>query len=415
MADVIVFENARLFDGTSAELGEGVSVAVEGDTIKEVTKGAIGGNPARRVDVAGKVLMPGLIDAHFHAIAVHPDIGRIEKMPASLLSQMSRELLENSLMRGFTTIRDAAGADYGLAMAIENGLVKGPRMHFAGKALTQTGGHGDFRPYEENTTMAVCHCCRGGATLAAIADGVDAVRKAAREELRRGATQIKIMASGGVASPSDPIWNLQYSDEEIAAAVWEARSWRKYVMAHAYMPEAIERCVIHGVRSIEHANLIDERVAGIVAEHGAYVVPTLVTYEAMNRFGKEQGLPKVSLDKLEVVIKAGLRSLEILKAAKVKTGFGTDLLGDMHAHQSREFSIRADVLTPAEVLISATSTNAALMQQEGRLGTVAPGAVADLLVVDGNPLEDVNVLEHQGRNLDVIMKGGRFYKDRLAA
>jgi imidazolonepropionase-like amidohydrolase len=415
MAKAIVFENASVFDGVNPTPAEGQSVVVEGDRIREVNDGPVTLEDVVRIDVRGRTLMPGLIDGHFHAIAAHPDLKAIEDMPRSLLGQHSRRLLESALMRGFTSIRDAAGADYGLAIATETGLIQGPRLFFAGKALTQTGGHGDFTSYETNSTMFMCHCCRGGASLAHIADGVDAVRKAARDELRKGAHQIKIMASGGVASPSDPIWNLQYSEEEIAAAVWEAKSWRKYVMAHAYTAEAIDRCLRLGVRSIEHANLIDAPTAALAAERGAFVVPTLVTYEAMSNFGAEAGLPKHALDKLHIVANAGLKSLEILKEAGAKVGLGTDLLGDLHKHQSRELSLRAEVLSPAEILISATSTNAALVQQEGDLGVIKEGALADILVVDGDPLSNINLLEHQGRHLDVIMKGGAFVKNRLAA
>jgi len=218
------------------------------------------------------------------------------------------------------------------------------------------------------------------------------------------------MASGGVASPTDPIWNLQYSEEEIRAIVWEATSWRTYVMAHAYTPEAISRCVQFGVRSIEHANLIDEPTAALCAAEGAFVVPTLVTYDALERFGPELGLPAVSQEKLKEVRAAGLGSLEILKAAGVQIGFGTDLLGAMQAHQSGEFTIRAEVLSPAEILRSATSVNAALLNAEGELGVVAPAAQADLIVVDGDPLADLSLLQHQGSHIPVIMKAGAFMK-----
>jgi imidazolonepropionase-like amidohydrolase len=315
------------------------------------------------------------------------------------------------LRRGFTTIRDAAGADWGLAAAIEQGLIDGPRVFFAGRALSQTGGHGDFRP----RTWDADHCasCVSGAQFAVIADGVPAVQKAAREELRRGATQIKIMASGGVASPTDPVWNLQYSEDEIRAIVWEARSWRAYVMAHAYTPEAIARCVRNGVRSIEHGNLLDQPTAEIMAREAAFLVPTLVTYEALHREGKQWGLPQVSIDKIKDVRQAGLQSLEHARAAGI--GFGTDLLGETHHYQSLEFSIRAQVLSPFEVIQSATTTNAALLQRTGELGVVAPGALADLLVVDGNPLADLTLLQEQGKHLPLIMKGGKLYKNDVPA
>ena len=404
----VVFENCRLFDGLGSELLEDRHVLVEDDSIKEVADRPIAAGGAEVIDLGGRTLMPGLIDAHFHAVAADPDISKIEGMPRSFLAQHARQLLEAALLRGFTTLRDAGGADYGLAMAIKTGLIKGPRLFYSGRALTQTGGHADFRSLEDHN--AFCFCGQGSAVFGVIADGVPAVRQAARDELRKGATQIKIMASGGVASPSDPIWNLQYSEEEIRAIVWEATSWRTYVMAHAYTPEAIARCVEFGVRSIEHANLIDEPTAALCAAEGAYVVPTLVTYDALERFGPELGLPAVSQEKLKEVRAAGLGSLEILKAAGVRIGFGTDLLGAMQVHQCGEFNIRAEVLSPAEILRSATSVNAALLNAEGELGVVAAGAQADLLVVDGDPLTDLSLLQNQGAQIPVIMKAGTFAK-----
>ena len=256
-------------------------------------------------------------------------------------------------------------------------------------------------------------CPTADADFATIADGVDEVRKAARTELKRGATQIKIMASGGVASPSDPIWNLQYSEEEIAAAVWEATSWRTYVMAHAYTPEAISRSVRLGVRSIEHGNLIDEATAKLMAQHDAWLVPTLVTYDSLHRDGGEYGLPAVSLAKVDDVRLQGIEALAIAKKAGVNIGFGTDLLGGMHKDQSAEFKIRSEVQTPAEILKSATSENAKLLRQEGRLGSIVEGAHADLIAVRGNPLDNLELLEGQGAHLDLIMKGGIAFKNEL--
>ena len=406
----VLFTEARVFDGHGAAPREGCQVLVEDDRIVEVSDGSIAAGEARVLALGGRTLMPGLIDAHFHAIAVDPDIAKLRDMPRSLLYQHARNILEGALNRGFTTVRDAGGADYGLAKATETGLIQGPRIFYAGRALTQTGGHADFRTLEED---AFCFCCRGGTGFERIADGVTEVRRAARDELRKGATQIKIMASGGVASPTDPIWNLQYSEEEIRAVVWEARSWRTYVMAHAYTAEAIARCVEYGVRSIEHANLIDAETAALCAREGAFVVPTLATYEALHRYGAELGFPEVSLAKLQVVREAGVRSLELLKAAGVEIGFGTDLLGAMHAEQLTEFAIRAEVLTPLEILRSATSVNARLLNREGELGCVAPGAVADLIVVDGDPLADLGLLSGQGEAVRLVMKGGALVKDSL--
>ncbi len=409
---MILFRNCALFDGLDPRRREGMEVLVEGERIKEVSDAPIRAGAADTLDLGGRTLMPGLIDAHVHVMAADADLGKLDAMPGSLVAQHARHALEDALERGFTTVRDAGGADYGLAIAIDNGLIDGPRLFYAGRALSQTGGHGDFRPYDGAT--AFCFCCQGGQGISRIADGVTEVRRAARDELRRGAHQIKIMASGGVASPSDPIWNLQYSEEEIRAVVWEARSWRAYVMAHAYTPEAIGRCIEYGVRSIEHANLIDDATARQCAEAGAFAVPTLATFEALDRFGRDEGFPKASLEKLEVIREAGLASLEIMKRAGVKMGLGTDLLGRMQAHQSREFAIRAEALSPAEILLSATSVNAELLQRTGELGVVAAGALADLLVVDGDPLADISLLERPQETLAAIMKGGRFYRNRLS-
>jgi imidazolonepropionase-like amidohydrolase len=404
----IVFANGAVLDGTSKVRREDHHVLVEGDRIKEVSDRPIKSAGSEIIDLAGRTLMPGLIDAHVHAIAVDAALARLAEQPLTLVSLQAGKVLEGMLARGFTTVRDAGGADGGLAEAITQGLVRGPRLFPSGQALSQTGGHGDLRP--RTRSVVSCACCEYGAGLARIADGVDECRRAARDELRKGATQIKIMASGGVASPYDPIWNLQYSDEEMRAIVEEARAWHTYVLAHAYTPEAIRRSVENGVRSIEHANLIDAPTASMVAAAGAFVVPTLVTYDALYRFGRELGLPEVSLAKLADVREAGLRSLEILHAAEVKIGYGTDLLGPMHQHQSREFVLRAEAMAPFEVIRSATTVNAELLNRAGELGVVAPGARADLIVVDGDPLRDIALLDGQGENLRVIMKDGVLHK-----
>ena len=406
----ILFHNGLVFDGVSPEPVEGAYVRVEDDRIAQVSEKPISAGDDLSVDLGGRTLMPGLIDAHFHAIAASVDVAGLSSMPRSMLYQHARLFLEAALQRGFTTIRDAGGADYGLAKAVDCGLIEGPRVFYSGRALTQTGGHADFRDLEAD---AFCLCCGRGTGFERIADGVPEVRRAARDELRKGATQIKIMASGGVASPSDPIWNLQYSEEEIRAVVWEAKSWRTYVMAHAYTAEAIRRCVDFGVRSIEHANLIDGQTAEHCAQAGAFVVPTLVTYEMLGQLGADLGFPEVSLGKLRDVREAGLGSLEILKAAGVTMGFGTDLLGDLHEHQNREFTIRREVLGDYEILVQATSANARLLNREGELGTVRAGALADLIVVDGNPLDDVRILDTKGEAIRLVLKGGQVCKNTL--
>ncbi len=406
----VVFANCAVLDGTRKERREDRHVLVEGGLIQEVADRPIRSGTAEIVDLKGGTLMPGLIDAHVHVIAVDQVLARLAERPASLVTLQAARVLEGMLQRGFTTIRDAGGADGGLAEAVEDGLVRGPRIFPSGQALSQTGGHGDLRPRTRSVSVVACACCESGAGIARIADGVAECRRAARDELRKGATQIKIMASGGVASPYDPVWNLQYTEEEVRAIVEEARAWRTYVMAHAYTPEAIRRSIDFGVRSIEHGNLIDSATAEHVAGADAFVVPTLVTFDAMHRFGRELGFPEISLAKLGDVREAGLRSLEILQAAGVKIGFGTDLLGPMHRHQGHEFTIRAEAMTPFDVIRSATTVNADLLNRSGELGIVAPEARADLIAVNGDPLADISLLDGQGEHLTHIMKDGVFYK-----
>jgi imidazolonepropionase-like amidohydrolase len=402
------FANCAVLDGTSRQRREDHHVLVEGERIREVSDRPIKSAAAETVDLEGRTLMPGLIDAHVHVLAVDAALARLADRPVTLLSLQAARVLEGMLQRGFTTVRDAGGADGGLAEAVEEGLVRGPRIFPSGSALSQTGGHGDTRPRTQ--PVETCACCAGGAALSRIADGIAECRRAARDELRKGATQIKILASGGVASPYDPIWNLQYSEEEVRAIVEEAQAWRTYVMAHAYSPEAIRRSIDFGVRSIEHGNLIDRATAEHVAGADAFVVPTLATYDALHRHGRELGFPEVSMAKLAEVREAGLGSLEILQAAGVKVGYGTDLLGPMHRYQSREFVIRAEAMAPFDIIRSATIVNAELLNRAGELGVVAPGARADLIAVDGDPLADISLLDGQGEHLTHIMKDGVFYK-----
>ena len=404
----VIFANCAVLDGTHEERREDHHVLVEGERIREVSDRPINSNAAETIDLKGRTLMPGLIDAHVHVLAVDAALARIADRPVTLLTLQAATVLEGMLQRGFTTVRDAGGADGGLAEAVEQGLVRGPRIFPSGSALSQTGGHGDVRPRTQPAES--CACCAGGAAMSRIADGVAECRRAARDELRKGATQIKILASGGVASPYDPIWNLQYSEEEVRAIVAEAQAWRTYVMAHAYSPEAIRRSIDFGVRSIEHGNLIDRATAEHVAGADAFVVPTLVTYDALHRHGRELGFPEVSMAKLGEVREAGLGSLEVLQSAGVKIGYGTDLLCPMHRYQSREFVIRAEAMAPFDIIRSATTVNAELLNRNDELGVVAPGARADLIAVDGDPLADISLLDGQAEHLTHIMKDGVFYK-----
>ena len=396
----------RVWDGVATRATDSLqTLRIEGDRIAGIGTEASLRRDARVIDLNGATALPGLIDAHVHVVITTLNLASMQSRPASLVAQEARVILERMLQRGFTTVRDAGGADYGLAEATERGLIRGPHIHYAGRVLSQTGGHGDFRPRDDGPQLCACHIHTSG--FAHVADGVSAVRKAAREELRRGASQVKIMASGGVASPTDPIWNLQYSPEEMRAIVEEAEGWRTYAMAHAYTPEAITRAVEAGVRSIEHGNLIDRPTAELMARKDAILVPTLVTYRAIDEIGRQLGFPEVSLRKLQDVLTAGLSSLEIARDAGVKMGFGTDLLGEAHDQQSRELEIRAEVLPPLEVLRHATINNAELLNRVGEIGEIVPGAYADLLLVDGDPLTDISCLAGQGEHIAVIMKAGR--------
>ena len=314
-------------------------------------------------------------------------------------------------MRGFTSVRDAGGADRGLREAVEQDLFTGPRLFISGRAISQTGGHGDFR--ERIDSPAPCGCEQFVSGIGRVADGIPAVQQAVRDEIRLGANQIKIMASGGVASAADPVHFLQYSRGELDAIVDEARRADTYVMAHAYTPGAISRAIEAGVRTIEHGNLIDEAAAALMAERGAFLVPTLVTFKALATYGSQLGFPPDMLAKLTSIVEVGTRSLRIAHAAGVKMAYGTDLLGELHEHQAEEFLIRAEALPAVEVLRSATIHAAAVLNMQDRLGIIAPGAHADLVVVDGNPLDDLNLLQNQGRQIPCIVKAGKLVKNTL--
>lgn len=384
-----LFCDARLFDGVSNGLSRPAYVALVGDVIESVSPTRPTGKFDVEIDLAGRTLMPGLIDAHFHAFATETDTAKSEQFPRSYEAHRARINLEASLRRGFTTIRDVGGGDVGTWLAAEQRLFPSPRFFFCGRAFSQTGGHGDGRAAHESHDL--CGCAPRG-VLADLVDGADALRRAAREALRQGAHHLKIFMSGGISTPSDPIWYLQFSDEEIAAVVDEASRRGRYVAAHAYTAASIARAVKLGVRSIEHGNLIDAEAARLVANAGGFVVPTLATYEAFHRFGRTSGAPQHSLDKLEEVRERGLEAIRICRSEGVALGFGTDLLGSHHHVQRDEFMLRSKVESPFETLQSATLVNAKLLDMEGKLGVIAPGAFADLLVIEGNPLDDIALL-----------------------
>lgn len=406
-----LFHGGRFLDPRRDELLDGFEVLIEDGVVKEVSDRAIGAASATRIDLAGRTLMPGLIDAHAHIVLTEVNLRLLADVPLTLLSAKGSVAMRAMLMRGFTTIRDTGGADWGIKAAVEQGLFIGPRLFISGMPISQTGGHGDQRRRTE--TRLSCACCDGLAFTSRIADGVPEVVTAVRDELRKGADQIKIMVSGGVASQSDPLESLQYRMDEIEAAVEEAERWGTYVCAHAYSAKAIERATRAGVRTIEHGNLVDEPTAKLMAEKGTYVVPTLVAYDALKRRGPEYGLTPYSLEKNERVLDAGRRSLELFRRAGVKIGFGSDLLGQLQNDHCNEFVIRSDVLGAAEIIRSATLVNAEIVRRGGKLGELIPGAYADLLVVDGDPYKDLSVFLGDGARIPAIMAAGRFVKNQL--
>jgi imidazolonepropionase-like amidohydrolase len=404
-----VFTNAFLIDCTGAEPIEGAAVVVEDEKIKDVLpKGNVGPlpGPVTTLDLKGATLMPGLTDAHVHICAVTENITDQHRYyPPSYIAARAMKRAEECLMQGFTTVRDAGGADYGFRMVLEEGHFPGPRMLVSGRALSQTGGHADKRRRAE--WIDPIECCVG--MVGVIADGVDEVRRAARENLRRDVDQVKIMASGGAMSPSDELDTTQYTVAEMRAVVEETQAVGKYVLAHAYSDSAVRKAIEAGVRSIEHGNLIRETAAQAIKDANAFLVPTMVTYEAIYREGKKYGIGDHQIFKINLAREQSLKGLEYAYKAGCQIGSGSDLLGDMMAQRTVELELKAEVMKPMEVLLSATKVNAALFRMSDKIGTVEPGKYADLLVVAGNPLKNLRVFQNQD-NLRVIMKGGRAFK-----
>jgi imidazolonepropionase-like amidohydrolase len=407
----ILFRNFELLEPSFGELRGGYELLVEGDTVKELSERPIQALDAVVIDCGKRTLMPGLIDCHVHAIHSEVNVRMMEALPLTLVTARAATRLRAMLDRGFTTVRDTGGADWGIKTAIETGHITGPRLFIAGQSIGPTGGHSDSR--RRTNRGGECVCCNGLQFKSAVADGVDEVRKSAREQMRQGADHVKIMMSGGVASPYDPLDSLQFSDGEVSAAVEEATAFGRYVCAHAYTAEAITRAARLGVRTIEHGNLIDDASAKLMAEKGMFLVANLVAYYAMKERAAKFGMTAESLEKNDIVLEGGLRSLEICKRHGVPVAYGSDLLGELHWDQSREFTLRREVVAPIEIIRSATTIAAQILRLEGKVGTLAPGAFADLLVVDGDPLQDLALLEDQGKHLSVIMKAGKFHKRRL--
>ena len=413
MTGTTLFANAFLVDCAGNEPRERASVVVEGERIREVPFGEPGptGGYDRVIDCAGMTLMPGLTDAHVHIGAVEVNVlDQHREHPSNLVALMMARMLGDTLQQGFTTVRDAGGADWSFKAAVERGIVKGPRLLISDRPLSQTGGHGDWRRATETQSPEIF--CPTAGMRSVVCDGADEVRRAAREQLRLGADQIKVMASGGAMSPADELSATQYALEELSAAVEEAESARTYVMAHAYNDQSVRNCLKAGVRSIEHGNLIDEETAHLIARAGAYLVPTLVTYEALSEEGKGYHVPSDVIRKIDEAREVGIRALRYAYEAGVRIASGSDLLGPLQDRKARELEIKTEVLSPIESLVSATKTNASLFGMEDEIGTVEEGKLADLLVVEGNPLENIALLQKKS-NLKLIMKSGRTFKNEL--
>ncbi len=402
----LVLHNATLIDGTGADPRPNVSVVVEGRSIVKIVPARELPLPrdAQIIDLQDKYLLPGLTDAHVHFGLTEPD-GTTTRPLAAYALKVAR-FIEDTLDQGFTTVRDAGGLDPAWAGAVERRLLRGPRILPSGAFLSQTGGHGDFRPAYEDTPPAAVPGLLAGSVLC---DGPDAVRRAARDQLRRGATQLKVMASGGAASPTDPIDATQFTVEELRAAVEEAAARDTYVLAHAYHPRSIANCLDAGVRSIEHGNLLDEQTAYRMAREGAFLVPTLIVYEVLSRHGAEFGLSPYSIEKIERVRATGEQAVRLAADAGVRIGSGSDLLGHTMARKAEELVIKARILGPMQAIVSATRVNAELFGLADRIGTVAEGKEADLIAVDGDPLADISVLADASR-IVLVVKGGEVVK-----
>ena len=408
----LVLKNATIIDGTGADPVSNGSVVVEDDRIKEVLPGSPGRIPAdaQTIDCRNQTLLPGLIDGHVHLGAVDANIMEQQRLyHTSMLVIRTLRVIQEALDQGFTTVRDAGGADAGFREAQRQGLIPGPRMFVSGCALSQTGGHGDFRLPTEVRSPSLD--LAGVATR--ICDGVDEVRRGAREQLRRGADFVKVMGGGGCMSPSDEIDTSQYSPDELRAAVFEAEAVGTYVAAHVYSSRSIRNCVSAGIRTLEHCNLMDESAARAIKDAGAFMVPTLVTYEMISRMGKSMGIPENNVRKINEARDRGLEALAIAKRLGVKIASGSDLLGPMQRYKGMELELQARILGPMGAIVATTKTNVELLKKEKDLGTVEAGKLADLILVQGDPLKDITLLQQYQEKISVIVQGGRVYKNIL--
>ncbi len=418
--ETVVFVNADVFDSRSGDLLQDHSVVVTGNRIESVVQGRPEGQYDRFINVGGRVMLPGFIDTHVH-LSVVGSTHTLNDLEWDYLAHKMAERSRAMLLRGFTTVRDLGGPVFGLRRAIEEGIVMGPRIFPSGAFVTQTGGHGDFRHTTDGHPL--WHGLPSQAQALGyfrLADGVPAVLASVREKLRKGATQIKIMASGGVGSEYDPIDSVQYTPDEIQAAVQAAADWGTYVAAHLHNAKAIVRSVENGVRSVDHGFMINEDGARLMAEKNAYLS---TQYAILDITLELDFLTADQLAKAREVIDASSDMTRLAKKHGVKVAFGTDSFGPAAlaaSLQNREWEARAQHFSNAEVLQQATLISAELVElagkrnpYPGKLGVIEAGAMADILIVDGNPLEQIDLLAAPERNLVVIMKDGKIHKNML--
>lgn len=405
----MIIRNGHVLDTATMTFSDDVDVMIEGGVIADVGRG-LSTKADVGIDAKGRYVLPGLIDAHVHFRLATMDFRALTAWSEVEFGVVMARLARETVERGFTTVRDLGGEVSGLMSAIRHGHTVGPRIVRAGRMLSQTGGHGDTAGGQLD--VPTCACSFRSDNFSIVADGPDAIRKAARHLLRDGSDFLKIHVSGGVASPTDPIDSIQYTPEEIVAAVTEASHRGTYVAAHAYSPEAIAMAVNNGVHSVEHANLIDKPTAEIVSSKGAVMVPTLATYKAMNDVGGRLGLPAANQRKNVVVYESGLESLEIAVQAGVTLGLGTDLIGETQSYQNSEMAIRAEVQSAADILRSMWVVNPKLCHLTGKIGVVAPGAYGDIVVSKINPLDDIVAFANHEQSLSHVVMGGKLIVKR---
>lgn len=406
----VAFEDATVLDCTGREPQPHSRLLVEDGRITRIqpAKGSPPPRDAVVIDCQGRTLMPGLIDAHVHLAITDLDPLAEAALPLAVLALRIAREVSSTLDAGFTTVRDAGGLDWGFKEAVRLGLVRGPRIFVSGAFISQTGGHGDHRARSSRASFPTVP---GLTTESIIADGADEVRRAAREVLRRGADQVKVMASGGAASPTDELDHVQYSVEELAAAVEAARSVGSYVLAHAYGPRAIQNCLEAGVRSIEHANFLDEETADrMLAADDAFLVPTIITYELLSAREAEGGWTADMVRKIRQGLTGAYDALGLAFEKGLRIGSGSDVLADMQGEKGKEIACQARVMGAMNAIIAATRTNAQLMRIDQEVGTLEAGKAADLILLDRDPLEDTGIFGDRDR-IRLVMAGGTVVKD----